>query len=142
MESRVFWLLVTCYVTYILRKNAFGESTFAKKKSSTSINNTPQPIEEMFKTENIRTAQSIEKKRETKLDGITLKTEYSEFEIPLESPENLSQMMKTSSDFLKTKCPRFVISNYMIDLCFNEINNKNIYIEKTIVIFVIFQCCL
>ncbi|CAL1673937.1 unnamed protein product [Lasius platythorax] len=105
MESRVFWLFVICYVTCILRKNALGEST--STKVFMSINNAFQPDVEILKTENVRTVQSIE--TETRLDGrITVKNDWSKFEIPLESPKNLSET-KISNDFLKANCPRYCI---------------------------------
>ncbi|XP_029179227.1 uncharacterized protein LOC114946743 isoform X2 [Nylanderia fulva] len=130
MESRVFWFFVI-YVSCILRKNAFGESTFAN--SSMSINNTSQPNENMLKTGNIyiRTAESIETK--TKLNGITLKTECSEFEIPLETPKNLSQMMKILSDFLKAKCPRYCIKKEQM-----ETDGKNNSVIDDINLFLFF----
>ncbi|XP_072759242.1 uncharacterized protein [Anoplolepis gracilipes] len=103
MESRVYWLFVICYVACILCRNALGEST----KVFAPINDTSESNARIFKTENIRTVQSIE--TETRLDGITLKNDRSKFDISLVSPKNLSEIIKTSSDFLKTKCSRYCV---------------------------------
>lgn len=91
----------------IVRKNALGVSTSVKV--FTSINNASQSDRDagIFKTENTRTVQPIETK--TRLDGITLKDDWSKLDIPLESLKDLSEMMKFSSDFLKARCSKFVI---------------------------------
>ncbi|KAL6446330.1 hypothetical protein ACFW04_001137 [Cataglyphis niger] len=105
MESRVYWLFVICYVACIIRKNALGVSTSVKV--FTSINNSSQSERdaEIFKTENTQTVQSIETK--ARLNGITLKNNWSKFDIPLESLKDLSEMMKFSSDFLKARCSKY-----------------------------------
>ncbi|XP_070154402.1 uncharacterized protein [Polyergus mexicanus] len=107
MKSRVYWLFVICYVTCILYRNALGVSTSVKV--FTSINNASRSEKDagILKSENTRNVQSIETK--TRLDGITLENGWSKFDIPLESPKDLSEMIKFPSDFLKERCSRYCI---------------------------------
>ncbi|XP_029673060.1 uncharacterized protein LOC115241436 [Formica exsecta] len=135
MESRVYWLFVICYVACILRKNALGVSMSVKV--FTSINNASGSERDagILKTENTRTVQSIETK--TRLDGITLKDGWSKFDIPLESPKDLSEIIKFPSDFLTARCSRYciqqvktgendsVVKEFNIEKDFNKILDEN-----------------
>ncbi|XP_018399294.1 PREDICTED: uncharacterized protein LOC108777012 [Cyphomyrmex costatus] len=118
MELRVFLLLVTCYLTCILCRNADNGST----KVFPSINNASQLGAKISVIDDTRTEQSIETK--TRPDEITLKDNLSKPETLLqESPlvEDLVMKTRIFDNFKKTKCSRYCVQQSEMNKDFEDI---------------------
>jgi hypothetical protein len=93
----VFWLSVTCCLICVLCRDAVGEST----KVVASIN-------DAFEAEDARSMLDRENARLIRTragpDDITLKDDWSKFEVPQDSP----LASETSSSSGKARCSRYV----------------------------------